>query len=128
MATGRPRAIVAAVVVLTAAAVVLALAVVWGVLNDGLWVGGTDGLTYEAPPAILVGYGPLCPIAAFLARSVLLGRSNACLIGFVAWFGVMAVDILILGSPTTTPTFIGAVSLALTYAGRAWFLQDGAAN
>ncbi len=123
----RPQAIVGATAIIAVSTVVLFLAVGWGVLNGGLWVGGPEGLVYEAPAAIVVGYGPLVPIGAILVFALVSGRSSMlCLIGFGVWFAVVALDIVILGSPMTTPAFLGAIPMALTYAGRNWFTQDEA--
>lgn len=121
MAHDRPLGLTLAGGLMILATVGYAVGAIAGILADGIYPADLGGMTRVAGSAIFMGYAPLVPIAAVLAREILCERSiRTVLIGFTAWFVIAALDIMILGgiAMVFAIAFSGLVALVLVVAER----------
>jgi len=106
------------------AAIGYAASAVSGILTSGFYPTVLGGLTRVDGAAIFTGYAPLVPIAAVMAREILVERSlRTVLMGFAAWFVIAALDIVILGEiqMVLAIAFSGLVALVFVVAERQRF-------
>jgi hypothetical protein len=112
----RPLALTLAGGLMVLAALGYGALVVFAVASGGLYLSALGGNTRVGLPAIIVGYGPLVPLAGFIAWRLLRVRfDRAVSIAFSLWFGIAALDLIVLGSwePAIQVALTAIVALAL---------------
>jgi len=121
MAHDRPLALTLAGGFMVLAVIGYATGAISALVAGGLYPSVLGGTVRVDGMALFIGYAPLVPIAAILAREILYERSfRTVLVGFAAWFVIACLDVVILGGiqMTLTIAFSGLVALVFVVAER----------